>query len=146
MFKGSPRYGGLWSVYCTRKNSGECHSDHVNALEHGLTSRNLPPLMRGSYQPWYSDEVLSVRNVCVSLVAGYAITGTKVQNSKNNVLGIFQKAEIWRKRKKKKKNEGQRRGQERGRKRQRPRSTKQGVCERPSPSSLLPCRDTAGIS
>lgn len=117
------------------------------SLECGLTSRNLPPLTRGSNQPWYWDEVLSIRNVCVSLVVGCAMTETKVQNSKDNILCIFQKPKDGKLEKKKEKERDRRpkdgggRGDQRsGRRKQRPRSTKQGVCGRPSPSLLTYCK------
>ena len=59
-----------------------------------LTSRNLPPLTRGSNQPWYLDEDSPARVICAPPGFGIAMTRTRVANNKDSVLSIFRKSKV----------------------------------------------------
>jgi len=90
-FRGSPRYGGLWFVYCIRRNVSDFRWIASTSPEHGRTSRNLPPLTRGSNQPWYSNEGFPAMIVWLSPAVGRAKMRTRTGNSKGNVRSIFRK-------------------------------------------------------
>jgi len=111
----------------------------------GRTSRNLPPLTRGSNQPWYLAEALSTMIVWLSPVTGCAAARRRVEDRRDNVLSIFRNLKekdremmgadgrrwLWRSR------EGSERDNGRDRR-------NEGVCGQPSPS-LLPGK-TLGLS
>ena len=90
------RFAAVWRLVLNvlRPKEGRRRLTLFTSLERGLTSRNLPPLIRGSNQPRYSDEGSPVRIVCVSPVVGYAAARTRVGSSKENSLSIFLKSKI----------------------------------------------------
>ena len=111
----------------------------------GRTSRNLPPLTRGSNQPWYLVEALSTMIVWLSPVVGCATARRRVENRRDNVLSIFWNSKeknrermgadgwrwLWKSREGSERDNGQDRRNE-------------SVCGQPSPS-LLPGK-TLGLS
>lgn len=64
-----------------------------SSVERGRTSRNLPPLMRGSNQPWYPAEDLSVMIVWPLPAAGCAVARTREENSRDSGRSIFRELE-----------------------------------------------------
>ena len=83
------RLAAIWWPVGRVLNSKDRQPDQPTSLGRGRTSRNLPPLTRGSNQPWYLAGALPAMIVWLSPVIGCAMTKRRVESRKDNLLSIF---------------------------------------------------------
>jgi hypothetical protein len=71
MFRGSPRYGGLWLMYCIRKNVSGCDSDVIGTLSHIEKPSTVDPRV----EPALVLERGLACNNCLSVTGGWVCCG-----------------------------------------------------------------------